>query len=197
MTLEDAIIKPLIDSGVLKFYSRFVDDTLLLAKPSDFPFILNKLNSFHPQLQFTIDSFTDDQDIHFLDIKITPNGTSVYANLLIQDNTYTYLVLHLGLEELLGYVHLFIVLINTAVTVKFCLSNFLKFPSSLLGMVSLNVLLRTVSNTSLTCSPITFLILTNQTTYRRFGFRYHLLVNEELLYHPMEYHHHHHHQCLP
>ena len=24
--LEDAIIKPLIDSGVLKFYSRFVDD---------------------------------------------------------------------------------------------------------------------------------------------------------------------------
>ena len=75
--LEDAIIKPLIDSGVLKFYSRFVDDTLILAKPSDFPFILNKLNSFHPQLQFTIDSFTDDQDIHFLDIKITPNGTSV------------------------------------------------------------------------------------------------------------------------
>ena len=75
---EDAIIKPLIDSGVLKFYSRFVDDTLVLAKPSDFPFILNKLNSFHPQLQFTIDSFTDDQDIHFLDIKITPNGTSVY-----------------------------------------------------------------------------------------------------------------------
>ena len=76
--LEDAIIKPLIDSGVLKFYSRFVDDTLVLAKPYDFPFILNKLNSFHPQLQFTIDSFTDDQDIHFLDIKITPNGTSVY-----------------------------------------------------------------------------------------------------------------------
>ena len=99
MTLEDARIKPLIDSGVLKFYFRFVDDTL--AKPSHFPFILNKLNSFHPQLQFTIDSFTDDQDIHFLDIKITPNGTSVYANLLIQDNTYTYLVLHLGLENCL------------------------------------------------------------------------------------------------
>ena len=29
-------------------------------------------------MQFSIDSFTDDQDIHFLDIKITPNGTSVY-----------------------------------------------------------------------------------------------------------------------
>ena len=26
--LEDAIIKPLIDSDVLKFYSRFVDDTM-------------------------------------------------------------------------------------------------------------------------------------------------------------------------
>ena len=38
--LEDVIIKPLIDSGVLKFYSRFVGDTLVLAKPPDFPFIL-------------------------------------------------------------------------------------------------------------------------------------------------------------
>ena len=89
--LEDAIIKPLIDSGGLKFYSRFVDDTLVLAKPSDFPFILNKLNSFHPQLQFTIDSFTDDQDMHFLDIKITPNGTSVYRK-----STHTGQYVHLS-----------------------------------------------------------------------------------------------------
>ena len=89
--LEDAIIKPLIDSGVLKFCFRFVDDTLVLAKPSDFPFILNKLNSFHPELQFTIDSFTDDQDIHFLDIKITPNGTSVYRK-----STHTGQYVHLS-----------------------------------------------------------------------------------------------------
>ena len=89
--LEDAIIKPLIDSGVLKFYSRFVDDTLVLAELSDFPFILGKLNPFHPQLQFTIDSFTNDQDIHFLDIKITPNGTSVYCK-----STHTGQYVHLS-----------------------------------------------------------------------------------------------------
>ena len=75
----------------MKFYSCFVDDTLVLAKPSDFPFILGKLNPFHPQLQFTIDSFTNDQDLHFLDIKITPNGTSVYRK-----STHTGQYVHLS-----------------------------------------------------------------------------------------------------
>ena len=40
---------------------------------------------------FTIDSFTDDQYIHFLDIKITPNGTSVYRK-----STHTGQYVHLS-----------------------------------------------------------------------------------------------------
>ena len=31
--LEDVVIKPLITNGTIKFYTRFVDDTLLVIKP--------------------------------------------------------------------------------------------------------------------------------------------------------------------
>jgi hypothetical protein len=34
---EDEIIRQLIDSNIIKFYARYVDDTLVLAKPSDIP----------------------------------------------------------------------------------------------------------------------------------------------------------------
>ena len=53
--------------------------------------ILDKLNPFHTQLQFTDEFFTDDQDVHFLDIKITPNGTSVYGK-----STHTGQYVHLS-----------------------------------------------------------------------------------------------------
>ena len=33
--LEELIINPLINDGTIKFYSRYVDDTLLVMKPSD------------------------------------------------------------------------------------------------------------------------------------------------------------------
>ena len=135
--LEDAIIKPLINSGVLKFYSRFVDD-IHLSWLNRLTFLL--FCSFLLILSLMIKIFIS------LTSKLHRMELLFIANLLIQDNTYTYLVLHLGIEKLLGYVHLFIVLINSAVTVRFCLSDFLKFTSSLLGMVSLNVLLRTFSN---------------------------------------------------
>ena len=74
---EDIIIKPPINSGTIKFDKRYVDDTLILTKPSDIPYIFAKFNSFHPSIQFTIDDFNDN-DIHFLDIQIHSSGTSVY-----------------------------------------------------------------------------------------------------------------------
>ena len=67
--LEDDIIRPLITLDKLKFYVRYVDDTLILAKPEDIPLVLDKLNSFHPQIQFTYEEFVDHNDVHFLDIK--------------------------------------------------------------------------------------------------------------------------------
>jgi hypothetical protein len=74
---ETVIVKPLINSGIMVFYKRYVDDTLVLAKPSDIEHILNTFNTFDSQIQFTVDQFPDN-DIHFLDIQILPNGTTVY-----------------------------------------------------------------------------------------------------------------------
>ena len=73
--LEDDIIRPLITSDKLKFYVRYVDDTLVLAKPEDIPLILDKLNSFHPQIQFTYEEFVGHNDVHFLDIKFDSQST--------------------------------------------------------------------------------------------------------------------------
>ena len=49
--LERDIVKPLIDSDVLKFYVQYVDDTLVLEKPENLHLVLDKLNSFHPNLK--------------------------------------------------------------------------------------------------------------------------------------------------
>ena len=72
---EEEIVKPLISSNIIKFYSRYVDDTLVLIKPSD---IETVLNTFHPQIQFTYDEFIDNNDVHFLDIKINSTGSTIY-----------------------------------------------------------------------------------------------------------------------
>ena len=74
---EELIIKPLINSGTIKFQKRYVDDTLILTKFSDLTNILSKFNSFLPKIQFTIDEFNNN-DIHFLDIQIHSSGASVY-----------------------------------------------------------------------------------------------------------------------
>ena len=64
------------NSGKIKFYARFVDDTLLLANEEDINYIFNKFNSFHPSLQFTIDRF-DNGKVHFLDISTGKNKTDL------------------------------------------------------------------------------------------------------------------------
>ena len=74
---EKLIVSDLIKSGVIKFYRRYVDDTLVLIKPSDIPEILNKFNTFDKNIQFTIDTFPDNV-IHFLDILISSDNTDVY-----------------------------------------------------------------------------------------------------------------------
>ena len=55
--LEDVVIKPLIASGTIKFYTRFVDDTLLLNKPENVKEVHNSLNKFDKNLRFTVDMF--------------------------------------------------------------------------------------------------------------------------------------------
>ena len=61
---EDIIVFELVNSGVIKFYRRYVDDTLLLMRPSDIQFVLDKFNSLDQNLKLTFDDFPDG-NVHF------------------------------------------------------------------------------------------------------------------------------------
>ena len=74
---EQVIINPLINSGVIKFYCRYVDDTLLLVKHDDIDFLLNKFHSFNQNIRFTFDTFSD-KPPHFLDLNLDGNIFSIY-----------------------------------------------------------------------------------------------------------------------
>ena len=67
----------LIKYGLIKFYIRYVDDTLVLAKAEDIDNIMKRFNSFVKSIQFTIDRFQDGV-VHFLDIKINGSETDLY-----------------------------------------------------------------------------------------------------------------------
>ena len=44
--LKIKIIKPLIDKGIIKFYCRYVDDTLVLLEPNDVDYVHKLLKLF-------------------------------------------------------------------------------------------------------------------------------------------------------
>ena len=75
--LETVIVDKLFAANLLKFYIRYVDDTLALIKESGINTVLKKLNSFHLILKFTVDKF-DDGIAHYLDIKVVDNETDIY-----------------------------------------------------------------------------------------------------------------------
>ena len=76
--LEKDKVKHLINDKTVPFYARFVDDTLALIKPEDINKVLEIFNSFHPNLVFTVDTFSDHTP-HFLDINILTNSeTDIY-----------------------------------------------------------------------------------------------------------------------
>ena len=79
---EKTIVSNLIKSGTIKFYRRYVDDTLALIKPSDISTVLEKFNSFDKNLQFTVDTFSDGV-IHFLVILISTIRARTLVNTLI------------------------------------------------------------------------------------------------------------------
>ena len=76
---EKEVVSELTKSGIIKFYRRYVDDTLPLAlvKPCDISSVLSKFNNFDKNLKFTDDSFPDG-NIYFLDLKISDDDIDVY-----------------------------------------------------------------------------------------------------------------------
>ena len=75
--LEAKVIRPLIEDGTIKFYMRFVDDTLLLLKEDDIERVKAQLERFDSNLKFTYDKF-ETETPHFLDLEITSNGLKIY-----------------------------------------------------------------------------------------------------------------------
>ena len=76
-TFEEEIISKLTDCNLIKFYAHYVDNTLVLAKLSDVPQILEAFNSFHPQIQFTFEEFPNNI-VHFLDLQINSSDITIY-----------------------------------------------------------------------------------------------------------------------
>ena len=70
--LEKTVVQKLTTSGMIKFYSRYVDDALLLVKLADIPHIHNLFNKLDKTYvsQWAVP--------HFLDIKISPLGLTIY-----------------------------------------------------------------------------------------------------------------------
>ena len=75
--LKDAITKPLIADGTIKFYSRFVDDTLLVMKSENVSQVHKALNKFDNNLRFTVDMFQNEVP-HFLDLELSPDGITIF-----------------------------------------------------------------------------------------------------------------------
>ena len=77
--MEKVVLPQLVEEGVIKFYIRYVDDTLVMIKEEDVDKVLQKFNSFDKNLKFTVDKF-EDGIIHFLDILIHGDGsTDIYT----------------------------------------------------------------------------------------------------------------------
>ena len=63
--LEKDLLPKLIETGVIKSYIRYVDDTLVMIKSDEVEKVLKKFNSFDENLKFTVDKF-EDGFIHFI-----------------------------------------------------------------------------------------------------------------------------------
>ena len=80
---EKVFVTPVMDSGILKFYCRYVDDTLVLAEEDQINKTLKVFNSFHNNLQYIVEKFKN-EDLHFLDLKIIINSEiNIYVKIPI------------------------------------------------------------------------------------------------------------------
>ena len=77
---EKVSVYKLMKEKCIMFYTRYVDDTLLIIKKRDINYFLNQFNSFDKNLKFTIDTF-EKNALHFLDIKVCPNRLGIYHGL--------------------------------------------------------------------------------------------------------------------
>ena len=135
---EHETINNLINKGLIAFYCRYVDDTLLLIKRNTINTILEHFHKFDRNIRFTFDLF-ENSTPHFLDINIASDGLGIYRKYTFTGQYTNLTALYLGDTKSLGSEHWL-----TAYTVSVLLTK-LKLSSSWLGsfyhgMVFLNVL---------------------------------------------------------
>ena len=75
---EKVIVNNLVKERTIKFYVRYVDDTLLLVKRQDINKVLQAFNVFDKNLKFTVDKL-ENKTPRPLDIEICPNGLKVFT----------------------------------------------------------------------------------------------------------------------
>ena len=77
MECEKLIVDNLLKEETIKFYIRYVNDTLLLFKRPSIDKVLKAFNWFDQNLKFTVDRF-ENEIPHFLHLEICPNGLSIF-----------------------------------------------------------------------------------------------------------------------
>ena len=65
-----------LEEKVIKFYARYVDDTLFVIKHKNVGHIQNLLNNIDSNLCFTVDLFQN--EVHFLDLELSPDGILIF-----------------------------------------------------------------------------------------------------------------------
>ena len=118
--LEDDIIRPLITLNKLKFYVRYVDDTLILAKPEDIPLVLDKLNSSTHKFNSPMRNLWIIMMFTSWTLNSTHRELQSIVSQPIQDNTDIIRASLHGHERLHGFVPLSIVPLRSAVHNNSC-----------------------------------------------------------------------------
>ena len=86
ISLEEAIL-PSIKENVAHC-KRYADDTHAYIDPSKIKFVLEKLNSHHPNIQFAHE-IEENQSITFLDVLITGTGNNKLETTVFRKETNT------------------------------------------------------------------------------------------------------------
>ena len=71
--LERSVIPTLMDN--IKYWTRYVDDTLCYKKKDSVHYVLKMLNGFHRNIQFTYEVETDSK-ISFLDVLVIRDSSN-------------------------------------------------------------------------------------------------------------------------
>ena len=75
--LERVVVKDLFSKEYLKLYIRYMNDTLVSTKKSNIPIVLQALNGFHKNLNFTADTF-EEKKVRFLEPLTNRNTIDIF-----------------------------------------------------------------------------------------------------------------------